>query len=169
MKPNIAKYFWGFNEKALIETEKILKNPGHARFIERLVTILSRCDKPRELFSFITKEEFVNLWPKLRNYWRKITPESDFRDWWQTIYEQIVRGDYRKVEKPKGRGLSSFSKIGRIIREKRFRKGFTQQELALRTGIQQPDISKIEEGRKNITLETLVSLCKILDIKKIEL
>jgi hypothetical protein len=35
--------------------------------------------------------------------------------------------------------------------------------------MRQPDISKIEEGRKNITLGTLSSLIQVLEIKKIEI
>lgn len=31
-----------------------------------------------------------------------------------------------------------------------------------------PDISKIEEGKKNITLETFACLCKALAIEKID-
>ncbi|OGX40542.1 MAG: hypothetical protein A2984_01045 [Omnitrophica WOR_2 bacterium RIFCSPLOWO2_01_FULL_41_12] len=168
MKQVLAKYFWGFNAKALKETEKILKDPQHPRFIERLVTILSRCDKPKELFSFISKDEFVEVWPKTKNYWRKIALESDFRDWWQTIYERLMQ-KYKPLKKPKGKPPASFLKIGRMIKQERIKKGLTQSGLALRVGMRQPDISKIEEGKKNITLQTLDSLCKILEIKNIEL
>ena len=62
-----------------------------------------------------------------------------------------------------------FLKIGELIEDKRIRKGWSQQDLAARAGMKQPDISKIEQGKKNITLETLGSLSKILGIKKIEL
>ncbi len=168
MKRVLTKYFWGFNEKALREAEGILKDPAHPRFIERLVTILSRCDKPKELFSLISKDDFVDIWPRARNYWRRIAPQSDFRDWWQTLYEQIVP-KLRKAESPQGKSPALFLTIGRMLREKRIEKGLTQAELALRVGMRQPDISKIEEGKKNITLETLDSLCRVLEIKNIAL
>jgi hypothetical protein len=61
VKPDIRKYFWSLNEKALKETENILKNPGHSRFIERLVTFLSRCDTPKELFALISQDEFIKV------------------------------------------------------------------------------------------------------------
>jgi DNA-binding Xre family transcriptional regulator len=35
--------------------------------------------------------------------------------------------------------------------------------------MKQPDISTIEKGGKNITLETLSRLCKVLEIKKIDI
>jgi len=35
--------------------------------------------------------------------------------------------------------------------------------------MKQPDISRAEEGKKNVTLYTLVRLCQILEIKTIEI
>lgn len=168
MKPKIAKYFWGLNKSALRETGEILKNPAHPRFVERLVVLLSRCGNPRELFSVVSREEFVRNWPKIRNYWRRVAGPSDFRDWWQTIYEEIAQ-----VSGAKGARIERtsvvFLAVGKLIRDKRIKKGWTQRELALKANMKQPDISKIEEGKKNITLQTLASLSKILEIKNIEL
>ena len=165
----VSKYFWDLNEKALQETKKILKNPQHPKFIGRIVTFLSRCDQPKELFSLISKKEFIEIWPKIRSYWVKVARESDFRDWWETIYEQILEESGGKSKKPKGKPSTLFIKIGRLIRDVRIRKGLSQKELAIKAGMRQPDISKIEEGKKNITTTTLARLCNILDIKKIEL
>jgi len=164
MKPDISKYFWSLNKKALKETKSILKNPKHPRFIERLVTVLSRCDKPQEVFSFVAKEDFIKNWPRVNDYWRKTAKAPDFRDWWQTAYEQIVKKD-----RPKGRSSASLVKIGRMIRESRIKSGMSQDELALRAGMKQPDVSKIEKGKKNITIETLMALCRVLNIDKLSL
>lgn len=165
---NIKKYFWGLNPTALKETERIIKNPEHPRFIERIFAILSRCDKPKELFSIIKKEQFIETWPKIRQYWIKRNQAKDFRFWWETIYEQLAeKGEIRK--KLKGRPSEIFIKIGKIIREKRLDKGLSQTDLARMARIKQPDISKIESGKINITLETLLRLCKILDIKELSL
>lgn len=165
----VSKYFWDLNEKALRETKRILKNPDHPKFVVRMVTLLSRCDQPKELFSLISKKVFMEKWPKIRSYWVKVARESDFRDWWETIYEQILEESGGKSKKPKGKPSTLFIKIGRLIRDVRIRKGLSQKELAIKAGMRQPDISKIEEGKKNITTTTLARLCNILDIKKIEL
>lgn len=165
----LEKYFWDLNEKALKETEEILKNPKHPKFFARMVTILSRCDQPKLLFSVISKKEFIEVWPRLRSYWIKIARESDFRDWWETIYEQLLQEYKHKQKRPTGKSPVLFLKIGRMIKEARVQKGLGQKELALMVGMKQPDISIIEEGKKNITLETLLRLFKALDIKKIDL
>lgn len=165
---SISKYFWGLNKQALKETERILKNPEHPKFAARLVTLLSRCDQPKELFSLVSKKEFVGVWPRVKSYWLKIEPRSDFRAWWETIYEQLLQEYKLKQKKPIGGSPALFSKIGRMIREARVEKGLSQKGLAIRLGMKQPDISMIEKGRKNITLDTLARLSKVLEIKKIE-
>lgn len=158
-----SKYFWDLNEKALKETADILKNPEHSRFQPMMVKLLSRCQRPEEFFSIISKEDFVKAWPKLKRYWVRVNKETDFRDWWQTIYEEILKrqGKRKKVE---GGPSSLFKGIGIKIREARIGKEMSQEDLALTVGMKQPDISKIEEGKKNITLETLARICKCLNI-----
>jgi transcriptional regulator with XRE-family HTH domain len=56
-----------------------------------------------------------------------------------------------------------------LIRGARVQKNMSQNDLAVRSGMKQPDISKIEEGKKNITLGTLAVLCRVLGIKEIKL
>ena len=165
---NIKKYFWGLNLIALKETEKIIKNPQHPKFIERIFALLSRCDNPKELFSIIAREQFIEVWPRIRRYWVSRNQAEDFMSWWETVYEQLL--NKRKIKKEvKGKPQETFVKIGKIIRNKRLEKGLSQADLARRTGMKQPDISKIEFGEKNVTLVTLIRLCKILDIDNIPL
>jgi DNA-binding Xre family transcriptional regulator len=166
---SIEKYFWDLKENALKETRGILKDPDHPRFNERIVALLSRCDKPEELFSIISKKRFVEIWPGIKTYWIKRIRRSDFRDWWETIYEQILEKHQHKQKKAKGAATVTFHNIGMAIRDARIRKGLSQKQLALRIGMKQPDISKIEEGKKNITLFTLTRLCKVLGIEKIDI
>ena len=169
MNVNISKYFWDLNQTALKETKKILRDPRHPKFIPRIVTFLSRCDKPKELFSVIAKKKFIEIWPKIRVYWMRRERLSNFRDWWQTIYEQLLEEYKLRIRKTKGRPPVFFQKLGRVLREARIKKGLSQKELALHIGMRQPDISRIEEGKENITLYTLLRLCKVLEIKKIDM
>ncbi len=161
---NIKKYFWSLNPKALKETIAILKNPQHPKFNERLFTLLSRCDKTKDIFSIIGKQGFIEVWPRLRRYWTKKNQALDFKAWWETIYEQILKD---QKSDPKGKPSAIFAKIGGIIKEQRIEKNISQHDFAIQAHMSQPDISAIEAGKKNITVETLTRLCKILDIKDI--
>lgn len=165
---NISKYFWDQGDKALRETVRILKNPGHPQFPARLVALLSRCDKPDELFGILPKKKFVESWPRIRSHWLKRERESDFRDWWETIYEQLVVQRGERPKKVKGSPPSFFVNLGRLFKEARLERGLSQKQVALSIGMRQPDISKIEEGRINMTLNTLMRLCKVLGIERID-
>lgn len=168
MKMNITKYFWDLNDDALKETIKIFNNPGHPKYLSRMFGLLSRCDKPKDLFSVISKKDFIDIWPRLRSYWVKVGGSSDFRDWWGAIYEQLIK-EYG-IKETKSYDSSSISKkIGEMIKQERINRNFSQKELALRVGMKQPDVSEIEEGKKNITLDTLSRLCKVLEIKKVDI
>lgn len=161
---NIKKYFWSLSDKAIKETQKILKNPCHPEFSRKMVAILSRCDKPKEVFSLISKESFIELWPKIRRYWMKTNHAPEFKAWWETVYEELAGIQKKKTA---GNPSKCAVQIGKIIKNYRIEKGISQSDLSKRSGIEQPDISAIEKGKKNITIETLSRLCRVLDIKDI--
>lgn len=165
----IAKYFWDLSADALRKTKSILKDPRHPEFSRRMVTLLSRCDQPSELFSIVTKEAFADLWPRIRTYWVKRSRRSDSRDWWETLYEQLSETIQRKEIRARGEAPAFLRGFGSVIREERIAKGLSQKQLALRIGMKQPDISRVEEGKKNVTLFTLMRLCKALGIKRVDL
>lgn len=164
----ISKYFWDLKEEALKEALHALKDPHHPQFSQRMVTLLSRCDKPKELFGVLPKDKFVKAWPQIRAYWLKRERHSENRDWWETIYEQFIetRNTLATVKSAPSRILLT---VGQILKEERIQKGLSQKQLAHQTGLTQPVISQIEEGKKNITFFTLVRICKVLDIKTIDI
>lgn len=55
--------------------------------------------------------------------------------------------------------------LGNKVRELRIQKGLSQDELAFYCGIDRPQISKIEQGKVNVTLDTIEKLSKALNIK----
>ena len=56
------------------------------------------------------------------------------------------------------------TQFGAILRQIRTDKGLTLLDLEVRTGINEGDISKIENGKKNFAFTTLVKLAKGLEI-----
>lgn len=60
--------------------------------------------------------------------------------------------------------------IGQKIKYARIKKGYTQEELGQRLGVQKSAVAKYESGRVvNIKRSTLVKLSQILDIPPVEL
>lgn len=57
--------------------------------------------------------------------------------------------------------IKAFGKRLKIIRQK---KGLTQLDLELESGISRTEISRIENGQKNIEFFTIVKLADALDI-----
>jgi DNA-binding XRE family transcriptional regulator len=161
---NINKYFWDLNENAIRETAKILRNPAHPKYVQRAFTLLSRLDDPKRLFALMNKEQFITTWPEIRRYWSRVGQARDFLAWWDAIYKGVLR---KKGIKPKfiGKPAKALVQIGKIIKKTRIEKGLSQSLLAQLTGMKQPHISDLEKGKKNVTMETLVSVCKTLGIK----
>jgi transcriptional regulator with XRE-family HTH domain len=59
---------------------------------------------------------------------------------------------------------SRMKTLGEMIRAARRERGFTQQQLAERTGTSRPTINRIESGRPNVVWSTVMTVCWILDI-----
>ena len=55
-----------------------------------------------------------------------------------------------------------FKRVAYTIREIRLDKKLTQRELAVKSGIPRTVISRIESGKRNITLETLMNIAESL-------
>ncbi|MBI2119261.1 MAG: helix-turn-helix transcriptional regulator [Elusimicrobia bacterium] len=165
---SLSKYFWDINHQALKETKNVLQNPLHPKYLQRALTLLSRCDDPKKLFSFLNEEQFIKNWPRIRRYWNKNWGAQDFKAWWDTIYERKIEKRGLAI-KPKGELMAIFKTIGNIIKQSRMSKNLSQFDLARIAGISQPDISAIEKGKKNITLETLFRITRSLEIKNLPL
>jgi DNA-binding XRE family transcriptional regulator len=54
--------------------------------------------------------------------------------------------------------------LGKLIRAARCERGFTQEQLAERTGISRPTINRIESGKPNVVWGTVMTVCWVLDI-----
>ena len=75
----------------------------------------------------------------------------------ETIYED---GETVREEKP-----AAFVMVGNAVAAARARKGLSQKELSDLTGIDQSDLSKIERGIANPSVNTLNRIARALDAK----
>lgn len=74
----------------------------------------------------------------------------------ETIYEEGVSAGYQKPAK-------ALAAAGAAVSAARAKAGLSQKELSAETGIDQSDISKIERGVSNPTIETLGRIASALD------
>ena len=63
----------------------------------------------------------------------------------------------------------ALERFGRNVREARLARGWTQEELAHRTGLAAVQVSRIERGRREVRLRTLLRLVKALEVSPDEL
>ena len=55
--------------------------------------------------------------------------------------------------------------VGKHLKEIRVKKGLSQEDLSLETGLDRSYISMVERGKRNPTLVVIFRLCEILDIQ----
>lgn len=60
-------------------------------------------------------------------------------------------------------------KFGIRLRTLRKEKGLSQEELALKSGLNRPYVSAIEKGKRNVSLEVMEKLAGAMDIEIREL
>ena len=60
-------------------------------------------------------------------------------------------------------------KLGRKIRETRVKEGYSQEELASRCGLHRTNISDIERGERNVSVENIEKIAKALKTEANEL
>ncbi|MDO6657432.1 helix-turn-helix domain-containing protein [Anaerobacillus sp. 1_MG-2023] len=65
--------------------------------------------------------------------------------------------------------MSIQEKFGSKVRYYRLFRKYSQEDLALKTGLHRTYISELERGQRNITLENINKLSKSLNIRIIDL
>ncbi len=68
-----------------------------------------------------------------------------------------------------GRYDKEIKAFGNKLREIRLKKGLSQLDLELSSGINRTEISRIENGLKNIEFLTIVKLAEALEIEIVQL
>jgi ribosome-binding protein aMBF1 (putative translation factor) len=66
-------------------------------------------------------------------------------------------------------GVDAVERFGANVREARRERGWTQEDLAHRTGLATVQVSRIERGRREVRLTTLLRLLNALEMTPNEL
>ena len=152
------------------EAKNILKDELNPRFIEFASLLLSRTNKPKNVFSiYLNKELFVNNWSKIKRRMR----ENKWNDrriiFWDEIYRAVKKsGNIKRFREFKERPLDFDPEIKNIcdqIKEYRRKSGLTQADLAKKAGLSQQSISFVEQGYVNLSIRTLKKIVDALNLK----
>ena len=156
-----------------VDTEKaknILRDELNPRFIEFASLLLSRTNKPKNVFSkYLNKELFINNWPKIKRRMRENRWNDRRIIFWDEIYRAVKKGDnIRRLREPKERPLDFDPEIKNIcdqIKDYRRKSGLTQSGLAKKAGLSQQSISFVEQGYINLSIRTLKKIVDALNLK----
>lgn len=144
------------------EVKKILKDENHPKFDLYAEKLLSRVSDPKMVFSIVDKVTFCKRWPGIKKRLNKDRWLKDRVVFWQTIYERIherLKKEGIKIRQPQEIKVPPERiKLAQQIRQIRLRLGYTQKDLARKLGVIQQYISKIENGRENVSVDTLARI-----------
>ncbi len=149
------------------EVKKILKDKNHPKFNLYAEKLLSRVSDPKMVFSMVDKVTFCKKWPSIKKQMIKDRWLKSKVAFWQTIYERIqekLKNEGVKIRQSQGTTKipSERMKLAQQIKKIRLRLGYTQKEIAKKLGVNQQYISKIENGRENVSVDTLRKIANAL-------
>ena len=149
------------------EVKKILKDGDHPKFNLYAEKLLSRVSDPKMVFSMVDKVTFCKKWPGIKKRMTKDRWLKSKVAFWQTIYERIqerLKNEGVKIRQSQGTTKipSERMKLAQQIKKIRLRLGYTQKDIAKKLGVNQQYISKIENGRENVSVDTLRKIAHTL-------
>jgi len=161
--------FWdkNFNQD---KVRRILNDEKGPKFIGVAATLLSRCNKPKEVFaSYLNKAAFCNNWRRIKKQMRK-NKWSDARIiFWDEVYKVTLQDiDKKTLKTSKKRDIvidPEMKAIGDKIRGFRKKLGWIQAELAKRSKLSQQTISFVEKGYTNVSVKTLKRITDTLGLR----
>jgi len=147
------------------EARKILKNVSHPKFDIYAEKLFSRVSDPKMVFSIVDKVTFCKKWPCIKKRMRKDRWLKERVVFWQTVYERIherLKERGIKIRKPQEVEIPpERMKLAHQIRNIRVKLGYTQEDIAKKLGVIQQYISKIENGRENVSVDSLKRIADV--------
>ena len=166
----MLKNDWLWDRKITInKAQGILKNPANSHFLSISAILLARKNTPKEVFEHYLKPlDFLNNWQRIKRQMRKDEWNNPRIIYWQAIYEALKEKytkqgmSFKKEPVVLGKQNEFYKTIADKIKAVRKAKGLTQGELSHKLKVSQQVISRIENGRENISLATLKRIADAL-------
>jgi len=158
--------FWD-RKISLDQVKDILKSPEHPQFVEYAALLLSRTNEIRKVFSeFLNKETFCINWRIIKARMRKNKWSDERIILWDGVYDVLSKDlDIKESRKETIHRHYETYRVGKIIKEARDKKDWSQKELAHRAHVSQQLISFMERGSLNFSFETLMKVASALDLQ----
>lgn len=149
------------------KVKEILKDDKNPRFLLYASLLMSRNGDPDYVFNFLSKKDFCQYWPLIKEKIDRADWFSPYRsDYWQPVYERALEElrthhvrihRFAKVPVPPQR-----FKFARMVRKMRKKAGYTQKHFALLLGVKQQYVSQLETGRINPSLDMIGQIANVL-------
>ena len=147
------------------KVKKILEDENHPKFDLYAERLFSRVSEPSIVFGFIDEIVFCKKWPGIKKRMRRDRWLRDRGIFWQTIYERVhqrLKEQGIKIREPQEIKIpQERMRLARQIRDIRVKLGYTQKDIAKKLGVIQQYVSKIENGRENISVDTLKRIADV--------
>lgn len=145
------------------EARNILKNEWNHEFYIFAERLFGRLTDPAIVFSFIDKDIFCRVWPKIKSRLKKDKWLIDKAAFWDKVYDHTQK----ELQSSAIEVSSDRKAIAYQLRELRIKLGYTQRDLAEKLGVIQQYISKIESGHENFSIDTLKEIVSIFNKKMV--
>lgn len=146
--------------------KRVLKNPMDKGFVDMAALLLARNNDPQAVLkAYIDPRVFCQYWASIKRKMRRDKWTEPRIVFWQAIYEKLAdryrrQGVVFRKEAPVKEPLCV--ETGQKIAGIRRSLGLSQKEFAVKMRVSQQLISRIEKGRENISLITLINISRAL-------
>lgn len=158
--------FWD-RKIGLDQVKDILKDPAHPRFVEYAALMLSRTNEIKRVFAeFLDKKVFCINWRRIKAKMRRNKWNDERIILWDEVYKVLSKDlGIKKSRKETTHRHYETYQVGKVIKETRDKKGWSQKELARRARVSQQLISFMERGSLNFSFETLMKVTSALGLQ----
>lgn len=156
----------------------VLDDPGHEQFTVLAAKLLEATEDLDEVTRWLDRSLLVRHFRRIRSSMGRTGTAGRRLRYWERRLSEGEPGDDRprdldqrelltdaRDEEVDDSGPSSSVQVGETIRRLRERKGLTQAELGDRLGVSRQAISKVEQGRENVTVRRLERIMRALNYR----